>query len=90
MMEGGMGSMMGWMMPLGWLAALVLVALVVAGIVLLVRTLARGNGSAQSATTGATVAKIALFVLAVIGAIALVGATAMAVMHAAMGCCSMA
>jgi hypothetical protein len=87
MMEGGMGSMMGWMMPLGWLAGLVLVALVVVGAVWLVRMLSDPNRTAQPATTGANVAKIALVVLAVIGAVALVSATAMAVMHAGMGCC---
>jgi hypothetical protein len=75
MMDGSMGPMMGWMMGLGWLAALVVLILVVAGVVWLVRG-------------GGTGAKIALGVLAAVGAIALVAATAMAVMHFGMGCCA--
>ena len=90
MMQDGMGSMMGWMMPFGWIAGLVLLAFVIAGVVGLVRMLSRQDGSAQAGTAGSTVAKVALVALAVIGAVALVGATAMAVMHGGMGCCGTA
>ena len=88
-MEGGgtMGSMMGWMMGFGWLGALLVLILVVAAVVLLVRTVGR-NHVAQATGAGATAAKILLIVLAVIGAVALVGAGSMAVMHLGMaGCC---
>lgn len=60
-----MGPMMGWMMGLGWLAALVLVVLVVAGVVWLVRSFARGPGHADGAA--GTASKIVLGVLAVVG-----------------------
>lgn len=87
MMEGAMGSMMGWMMGLGWVAALLVLTLLIAGIVLLVRMLARRD-DAQPGTAGVTAAMIVLVVLAVIGAVALVGAGAMAIMHTGMmGCC---
>jgi hypothetical protein len=85
MMDGTMGPMMGWMMGLGGLAVLVVLILVVAGVVWLVRSLGRAPGHADAPT--GTAAKIALAVLAVIGAVALVAATAMGVMHFAMGCC---
>lgn len=87
MMEGAMGSMMGGMMGLGWVAALLVLILLIAGIVLLVRMLARRD-DAQPRTAGMTVAMIVLAVLAVSGAVALVGAGAMALMHTSMmGCC---
>jgi hypothetical protein len=76
MMDGSMGPMMGWMMGFGGPAALVVLTLVVAGVVV---WLVRG---------GASGAKIALGVLAVVGALALVAATAMAVMHFGMGGCA--
>ena len=60
-----MGPMMGFMMGLGWLTALVVLVLVIAAVVWLVR----------GSTTGA---KVALGVLAVVGAVALVAAAAMA------------
>jgi len=85
MMEGagGMGSMMGWMMGFGWLAALLVVILLVAGIIVLVRMLGPGDQE-QTKTAGATAAKIIVAVLAVIGGVALVGVAAMAVMHGGM------
>lgn len=88
MMDGMMGPTMGWMMGLGWLAALVLLGLVIALVVWLVRSPGSAGRDAGSGSAGGTAAKIALGVLAVVGGIALVGATAMAVMHFGMGCCS--
>jgi hypothetical protein len=87
MMDGTMGPMMGWMMGLGGLAALVVLGLVIAAVVWLVRSLRPAGGDEQPRTTGSTAAKIGLGVLAVLGALALVAATAMAVMHFGMGCC---
>jgi hypothetical protein len=75
--------MMGWMMGFGWLAAILVVVLLIAGIIFLVRMLA-GSGHEQSKTAGATAPKVVLVVLAVIGGIALVGVAAMAVMHGGM------
>lgn len=89
MMEGTPEAMMGWMMGFGWLAAFAVIALVIAGIVLLVNVLAGRDRTAQTPSPGTTVARTVLIVLAVIGGIALVGATAMAVMHAGMGCCTL-
>lgn len=87
MMQDGTGSMMGWMMGFGWIAALLVVVLLIAGVVALVRMLGGGNDG-QTRTAGATTAKIVLVVLAVIGAVALVGAAAMGLMHWGMsGCC---
>ena len=60
-------------MGFGWLGALLVLGLVIAGVVLLVR------GSSRPA-------KVVVGVLAVVGAFALIAATAMAVMHSAMGC----
>jgi hypothetical protein len=84
MMDGGMGSMMGWMMGFGWLAALAILALVIAGIVLFVNVLAGRDRTAQPPTAGISAARLALVALAVIGGIAFVAATAMTVM----GCCT--
>lgn len=81
-----MGSMMGWMMGFGWLASLFVLILLVAGVVVLVRMVGR-NDQPQAKSTGATAAKIVLAVLAVIGAVALVGAGSMAVMHFGMSSC---
>jgi hypothetical protein len=88
MMEGGMGPMMGWMMGFGWVVALAILALLIAGVVVLVRTLDRRDRTAQPPTAGTTVARVALIALAALGGIVLVAATAMAVMHAGMGCCT--
>lgn len=60
-----------------------------ASVVALVRMLARHDATDQAATAGAKTAKIALVVLAIIGAFALIGAAAMAIMHLGMmGCCN--
>ena len=80
-----MGSMTGWMMGLGGLATLLVLILVVGGVIWLVVTLARAPGPSDGSTR--TAAQIALAVLAVVGAVALVAATAMGVMHIGMGCC---
>ena len=66
-------GMMGGMMGLGWLGALLVLGIIIAGVILLVR----GSGRP---------AKIVLGVLAAVGAFALVAATAMAFMHSAVGC----
>jgi hypothetical protein len=69
---GGMGSMMAF----GWIGALLIVAVVVAGVVLLAKS-PGGSGS-----------NLLLTVLAVIGGVALIGVAAMALMHAGgMACC---
>ena len=60
-------------MGLGWITALVVLILLVAGIVALVRMLARRD-DVKPSIGGATAAMIVLGVLAVIGALALVGA----------------
>lgn len=49
MMDGTVGAMMGGMMGLGWIAALALVILVIAGVVWLVHSLARAPGHADGA-----------------------------------------
>lgn len=72
----GLGSMMGGMMVFGWIGALLLAALVVAGIVMLAKS---PGGSGPS---------VVLVVLAAIGGVALVGVTAMTLMHVGgMNCC---
>lgn len=72
----GMGSMMGGMMVFGWIGALLIVALIVAGVVMLARS-PGGSGS-----------NVVLAVLAAIGGVAFVGVAAMALMHfGGMGCC---
>lgn len=84
MMQDGIGSMMGWTMGLGWLAVLVVILLLVAGVIVLVRALSRPDSAGQSTAAGATAAKVVLVVLAVIGALALLSLAAMALMHAGM------
>lgn len=63
----GMGSMMGGMMGFGWIGALLVLALVIAGVVMLVKEPGGSN--------------ILLTVLAVIGGVALLGVAAMTLMH---------
>lgn len=75
-----MGSMMGWMAALGGLGALLVVALLIAGLVALVRLL----GPKPNVETGGGL-RILVIVLAVIGALAVVGAAAMLLMHWSMG-----
>jgi hypothetical protein len=89
MVDGGMGSMMGWIMDFGWLAALATLALVIAGIVLFVNVLAGRDRTAQPPSGGTTAARVALVALAVTGGIALVAATAMTVMYGGIRCCAL-
>jgi len=76
-MNGGMDSMM-----VGWLPMLIGVALVVAGVVLVVRLLTPSGAQPAGGVTN-----IILTVLAVIGGIALVAVLAMGTMHFGMRCC---
>lgn len=89
MMDGGMGSMMGWMMGFGWLAGFAILALVIAGIVLFVNVLAGPDRTAQLPSGRTTAARVALVALAVTGGIALVAATAMTVMYGGIRCCAL-
>jgi hypothetical protein len=82
MMSGGMDSMMGGVMGFGWLPVLVAVALVIGGVVLLVKLLTPAAGPAAGG-----IANIVLAVLAVIGGVALVAVLAMGTMHLGMRCC---
>ncbi|MGH8725529.1 MAG: hypothetical protein ACREU1_11775 [Burkholderiales bacterium] len=83
-MDGGMGSMMGWMMGLGWLAALLVVILLIGAVIAVVLMLRRSDAKEPRTTAGANAATIVLIVLAVIGALALLGLLAMFFMPAAM------
>lgn len=49
MMDGGMGSMMGWMMGLGLLGWVLVIALLIAILVVLVRLAGRPGSKDQSA-----------------------------------------
>ena len=82
MMNGGMDSMMGGVMGFGWLPMLIGLALIIGGIVLLVRMLTPSGSQAASGTSN-----IVLTVLAVIGGVALVAVLAMGTMHFGMRCC---
>ncbi len=84
MMEGGMGSMHGWMIGLGGLIALLLVIVLIAAIVALVRLAARPHAPEQASSPRGTVVKVIVIVLAVIGALTLAGVAAGLVMHAGM------
>ena len=75
-MMGGMDSMMTGMMGFGWLAVLIAVALVIGGVVVLVKLL---TPAGAPAATG--VGHVILTVLAVIGGVALVAFLAMGTMH---------
>ncbi len=82
MMNGSMDSMMAGVMGFGWLPMLVGLALIIGGIVLVVRLL---TPSGSQAAGGAS--NIVLAVLAVIGGVALVAVLAMGTMHFGMRCC---
>ena len=82
MMNGGTDSMMGGVMGFGWLPMLIGLALIIGGIVLLVRMLTPSGSQAASGTSN-----IVLTVLAVIGGVALVAVLAMGTMHFGMRCC---
>ena len=77
-----MDSMMGGVMGFGWLPMLIGLALIIGGIVLLVRMLTPSGSQAASGTSN-----IVLTVLAVIGGVALVAVLAMGTMHFGMRCC---
>lgn len=66
MMDGGMGSMMGGMMGLGWIGALILVLLLIGAIVALVRLFSPNVSVVEGSGLN-----ILLIVFAVIGALAL-------------------
>jgi hypothetical protein len=86
-MEGGMGSMMPAMSRMMTRTAASHPNPIIQPIIALVRMIGRGNQE-QTETARATAAKVVLVVLAAIGAVALVGAGAMAVMHSGMmNCC---
>jgi hypothetical protein len=76
MMGGSMDSMMSGMMGFGWLAVLIAVALVIGGVVLLVKLL-----TPAGAPGAGGIGNIILAVLAVIGGVALVAVLAMGTMH---------
>ena len=82
MMNGGMDSMMGGVMGFGWLPMLIGVALVVGGVVLVVRLLMPSGPQAAGG-----ISNVILAVLAVIGGVALVAVLAMGTMHFGMRCC---
>jgi hypothetical protein len=83
-MMNGMGSMMGAKAFVGWLGALLIGVLLIAAAVTVVRLL-----SPKESIDGGG-ANVALLVLAVFGALVLLGAGGMLVMHWSMGsmnCC---
>jgi hypothetical protein len=82
MMSGGMDSMMGGVMGFGWVPVLIAAALVIGGVVLLVKLLTRAGTPAAGG-----IGNIVLAVLAVIGGVALVAVLAMGTMHFGMKCC---
>ncbi len=73
---------MSGMMGLAWLPALLAVALIVGGVVLVARML--GPGSDQPS---ASIGNIILTALAIVGGIALVAALAMGTVHFGLRCC---
>ena len=75
MMNGGMGSMMGWMSA-GWLGGALLFVLLVAAVVVAAMRLL-GGSDASPGYAGS----IVLIVLAVTGALALAAALGIGVMH---------
>ena len=81
-MNGSMDSMMGGVMGFGWVPVLIAIALVIGGVVLLVKLLA----PAATPPTGG-LNSIILAVLAVVGGVALVALLAMGTMHVGMRCC---
>jgi hypothetical protein len=78
-----MDSMMGGVMGVAWLPALIALALILGGIVWVVRLLTPERQDGARVRTG----ELVLGVLAVIGGIALVAVLAMGTMHFGMRCC---
>lgn len=73
MMDGGMG----WMMALGWLGAILVVVLLIAAVIAAARLLLPAGPSGKDSRA----AKVALIVLAVIGAVALATVLGTGLMH---------
>jgi uncharacterized membrane protein YozB (DUF420 family) len=80
-MNGAMDSMMTGVMGVGWLPVLIGVALIIGGLVLVLKLLPPGEARRAGATSN-----LILAVLAVIGGIALVAVLAMGTMLG-MRCC---
>jgi hypothetical protein len=76
-----MDSMMAGTMGLAWLPALLAVALIVGGVVLVTRMLAPGPEGRMS------IGNLVLTALAIVGGVALVAALAMGTMHLGLRCC---
>jgi hypothetical protein len=74
-----MDSMMGGMLGLAWLPALIAVALIVAGVVLVARMLAPEGKT--------SVGSLILTALAIVGGVSLVAALALGTMHLGLRCC---
>lgn len=68
MMDGGVGSMMGGMMALGWLGVAIVVLLLIGAVVALVRLLSPNVKVAEGSGLN-----ILLVILAIIGVLALLG-----------------
>lgn len=81
-MNGGMDSMMTDVMGFGWLPVLMGIALIIGGLVLVLRLLSPGR-----ARSAGTTSNLILGVLAVIGGVVLVALLAMGTMHFGMRCC---
>jgi hypothetical protein len=71
MMDGGMGSMMGGMMALGWLGVAIVVLLLIGAIVALVRLLSPNVSVGEG--SGLNILLIVFAVIGVLGALALLG-----------------
>lgn len=71
MMDGGMSSMMGGMMGLGWIGALILVPLLIGAIVALVRLLSPNVSVAEG--SGLNILLIVFAAIGVLGLLALIG-----------------
>jgi hypothetical protein len=80
-MGGTMESMMSGMMGFAWLPTLLALALIIGGVVLVVKLLVPAPQDGQG------IGNVILGVLAVIGGIALVAVLAMGTMHFGMRCC---
>lgn len=78
----GMDSMMGGVMGFGWLPVLIAIALVIGGVVLLLKLFTPAGGPAAGGASN-----VILAVLAVMGGIALVAVLAIGTMHLGMRCC---
>ena len=79
MMNGVMGSTMGWTMGVGWLAALLVIVLLAVAIIALVRGMTQSPPGEKLGT-----GNIVMMVFAVIGVLALVGVLAAFLAHGGM------